>query len=318
MSAHNRRAEHLHRTILRKARTMQLTCNTPGFLWDEFCATAAYLTTLTATTANLGKTPFKLWFGCKPSLSNLCEIGCHAFVLQLPAPSKIYAHSKPYTLIGYSPHSKAYHLWDPISSRVITSFHVTLTKHLDSQPSSLHPGTVLGTNGTTQPPSWDTPGPNPAMNTCPPSSNPLPYPPDYLDSLSPHLQQNDTSNTTSRNTINLSRNTITTSRNNVETPRNTIETSRSTTVDSSMNNVPATRNNATKSNTTIENNDNKNQNTITTSSNTVTNNDAAANNNNTAQASNETHHPLTVTIPPALPFVTLHTLQPSMKPIMPS
>jgi len=61
-SAHNGRAECLHRTLLRKACAMRLTCNAPTFLWDEFCATAAYLMTLTATTANNGKTPYKLWF----------------------------------------------------------------------------------------------------------------------------------------------------------------------------------------------------------------------------------------------------------------
>jgi hypothetical protein len=64
MSAHNGRAECLHRTILRKAQTMQIACNAPGFLWDEFCSTAAYLTTLTVANANLGWTPYELWFGC--------------------------------------------------------------------------------------------------------------------------------------------------------------------------------------------------------------------------------------------------------------
>src|SRR6266571_5157681 len=65
-SAHNGRAERLHRTLLGKARAMRMACNAPAFLWDEFCATAAYLTTLTAATANNGKTPYELWFGRKP------------------------------------------------------------------------------------------------------------------------------------------------------------------------------------------------------------------------------------------------------------
>jgi len=57
-SAQNGRAERLHRTLLGKARAMRLACNAPAFLWDKFCATAAYLTTLTAATANNGKTPY--------------------------------------------------------------------------------------------------------------------------------------------------------------------------------------------------------------------------------------------------------------------
>jgi transposase InsO family protein len=115
-SAQNGRAERLHRTLANKARTMRLSCNAPAFLWDDFFATATYLTTLTAATANNGRTPYELWFGRPPSLSHLREIGCHAFSLQMPAPSKIYACSTPCVLIGYAPHSKAYRLWEPSSS----------------------------------------------------------------------------------------------------------------------------------------------------------------------------------------------------------
>src|SRR6266702_2634554 len=157
MLAHNGRAECLHRTLLRKACTMRLTCNAPAFLLDEFCSTAAYLTTLTAATANNGKTPYKLWFSRKPSLSHLKEIGCCAFVLHTPALSKIYQRSAPCILIRYAPHSKAYQLWDPTSSCIFNSFHISFTEHLDLEPSPLFPGTVLGTAPPTSPPSWDCP-----------------------------------------------------------------------------------------------------------------------------------------------------------------
>jgi hypothetical protein len=63
MSAQNSHAKHLHRTLAGKARTMCLAFNTPAFLWDEFFTTAAYLTNLTAATANKGHTPYELWFG---------------------------------------------------------------------------------------------------------------------------------------------------------------------------------------------------------------------------------------------------------------
>ena len=62
--------------IASKACTMRLACNAPESFWDEFFLTAAYLTTLMATVANNGRTPYELWFGQKPSLSHLCEIGC--------------------------------------------------------------------------------------------------------------------------------------------------------------------------------------------------------------------------------------------------
>lgn len=61
-SAHNGRAECLHRTIVSKGRTMRLSCNAPAFLWDEFFTTASYLTNLTAASANNRLTPYQLWF----------------------------------------------------------------------------------------------------------------------------------------------------------------------------------------------------------------------------------------------------------------
>jgi hypothetical protein len=70
-SAHNGHVEHLHRTIMGKARAMQLACNAPSDIWDEFCSTAAYLTNFTASTSNGGKTPHELWFLSVPSLAHL-------------------------------------------------------------------------------------------------------------------------------------------------------------------------------------------------------------------------------------------------------
>ena len=66
---------------------MHLSCNTPAYLWDEFFATASYLTNLTAASANNGRTPYQLWYNRKPSLSHLHEIGCQAFSLQQPSQS---------------------------------------------------------------------------------------------------------------------------------------------------------------------------------------------------------------------------------------
>ena len=60
---------------------MQLSCNAPASLWDEFCLTAAYLSNFTITSANNDKTPFQLWYDRVPSLSHLWEIGCHASTL---------------------------------------------------------------------------------------------------------------------------------------------------------------------------------------------------------------------------------------------
>jgi hypothetical protein len=79
--AQNGHAEHDHRTIFGKACAMCLTCNAPPSFWDKFCTTAAYLTNFTPTPALNHKTAYEAWFGCRPSISHLCKIGCHAFAL---------------------------------------------------------------------------------------------------------------------------------------------------------------------------------------------------------------------------------------------
>jgi hypothetical protein len=170
-SAQNGRAERLHRTLLDKARSMRLSCGAPPSLWDEFCATAAYLTNLTGSAPLRGKTPFELWFGRPPSLSHLREIGCRAFALIPGHHPKILARSLPCRLIGYAPHSKAYRLWDPATHRILNSFHVSFIEHLDESPSPLLPGTVVGRSTADAPPSWDTP--SYANNR---ESSPLPSP----------------------------------------------------------------------------------------------------------------------------------------------
>jgi Reverse transcriptase (RNA-dependent DNA polymerase) len=100
-----------------------------------------------------------MWFGRVPLLSHLREIGCHAFALTQTNNPKIYRRSKPCTLIGYAPHSKAYRLWDNTSNTVFNSFHVTFIEHLDSLPHDLLPGTTLLLEPDA-PPSWEVPSPD--------------------------------------------------------------------------------------------------------------------------------------------------------------
>ena len=154
-SAHNGCAERLHQTLLNKARTMCLVCNTPASLWDEFYATAVYLTNLTASSSLDGKTPFKFWFGHSPSLSHLREIGCKVFALIMTHNPKLLQWSVPCVLISYAPHAKAHRLWNLASGRVCNSFHVTFVEHLDTMLADLLPSRVLNIDDHSIPPSWE-------------------------------------------------------------------------------------------------------------------------------------------------------------------
>ena len=140
-SAQNGRVERLHRTLMNKARAMRLSCNAPLHMWDEFILTASYLSTLTASKAANGRTPYELWFGRRPSLTHLCEIGSRAYVFTTGTNPKIAARSIEFTLIGYASNAKAYRCWHRESGRIIDSFHVTFVEHLNDQPRSFQPST---------------------------------------------------------------------------------------------------------------------------------------------------------------------------------
>ena len=157
-SAQNGHAERLHRTLLNKARTMCLACNAPPNLWDEFCATAAYLTNFTASTSINGRTPYELWHSQPPSLSHLREIGCRAYALIPTNNPKLFQQSTPCVLIGYAPHAKAYRLWDTSNRRIFNSFHVSFLEHLDTLPVPLLPGKSSASDPST-PPTWNTSSP---------------------------------------------------------------------------------------------------------------------------------------------------------------
>jgi transposase InsO family protein len=139
-SAQNGRVERLHRTLMNKARAMRLSCNAPLHMWDEFIMTASYLSTLTASTAAGGRTPYELWFGSPPSISHLREIGSRAFVLTSAANPKIAARSVECVLIGYASNSKAYRCWHRESGRLIDSYHVSFIEHLNDQPRASRQG----------------------------------------------------------------------------------------------------------------------------------------------------------------------------------
>ena len=193
----------------------------------------AYLTNLTPSSSLQGHIPFELWYSRKPLLSHLHEIGCCTFVLIPTVTPKTYAQSCPCVFIRYSPHLKAYWLWDHALGHVFDLFHVLFIKHLDEVPTDLLPGMMI-TLTPDSPPSWDTasmpPAPNhPAPPLCTPTYPPIiPLPP----SESP--QDNCTDNRTTNNTI---INTITTIQNDSNPPP-MIPPSHLPTISSSNNTIP--------------------------------------------------------------------------------
>ena len=221
-SAHNGRAERLHRTLNEKSRTMRIACNAPQNMWDEFSATAAVLTNFTPSSALNGRTPYEYWFRRVPSLSHLREIGCRAYALIHANNPKLNPRSIPCIMIGYGTRSKTYRLWDPASNKIFDSYHVSFIEHLDTEPSPLYPNMTLGSATADLPGSWINPlqpSPPPLRPSSPsvPPSSPIPHRPILsapynapslpLPPHSPHATRLSTRSTPTTNTLNPDDNT---------------------------------------------------------------------------------------------------------------
>ena len=90
------------------------------------------------------RTPFEAFYGHKPDLSHLREIGARAFVLHnVPHNGKIGPRSFECILIGYAGNSKAYCCYHRATHKVIESFHVRFIESEDELPRPLLPGVVI-------------------------------------------------------------------------------------------------------------------------------------------------------------------------------
>ena len=84
-----------------------------------------------------------MWYGEKPDLSHLKELGCHAWVLKQTENPKIYSRSIECVLVGYSASSKAYRCLDRSTRNILVSRDVSFAESLDSLERLLNPGLVI-------------------------------------------------------------------------------------------------------------------------------------------------------------------------------
>ena len=100
---------------------------------------------LTVSNSLGGQTLHELGFGSCPSVSHLCKIGCHMYILISGNNPKITARSLECILIGYTPHVKVYQCSERGSQQIVDSHHVSFVEHLAAQPRTLHPGVSVDT-----------------------------------------------------------------------------------------------------------------------------------------------------------------------------
>lgn len=111
--------ERQNRTVLDSARAMLYARDLPIFLWAEAANTAVYMKYRTASATLNGMTPYEIWFGIKPSLSNLKIFGSECYVhVPKEQRTKWDAKSIKCMMVGYSEGNKAYRVYDPLKHRL--------------------------------------------------------------------------------------------------------------------------------------------------------------------------------------------------------
>lgn len=107
----NGAAERLNRTLMDKVRPMLVAADLPRYLWADAVATASYVRNRSPVSGR-DKTPFELFFGIKPDVSNLRTFGVRAYALVPKAlRNKLEPTSEPGRFIGYPAGTKGYKIF---------------------------------------------------------------------------------------------------------------------------------------------------------------------------------------------------------------
>nr|GEU80705.1 retrovirus-related Pol polyprotein from transposon TNT 1-94 [Tanacetum cinerariifolium] len=126
----NSAAERKNRAIVEMARSMMNAKGVPKTFWAEAVATSVYLLIISPTKAVYNRTPYKAWKGNKPKVSHLCVFGCIAnALLNSNSRLKLDEKSVKCIVVGYSPQSKAYKLYDPLNGKVLISRDVVFNEN---------------------------------------------------------------------------------------------------------------------------------------------------------------------------------------------
>lgn len=105
----NGTAERRNRTLMDTARCLVIQSGLPAYLWAEAVNTANFIRNRCRTRKLQGKTPYELWFGNAPNVSNLKRFGCEVFIMERsPGRSKLQPRSRRGVFVGYSTETKGY------------------------------------------------------------------------------------------------------------------------------------------------------------------------------------------------------------------
>ena len=121
-------SERYNRTIMEGVRSMIYHANLPLSFWAEAANTMVYLRNRSPTAALQNVTPYELWHGEKPDVSNLRVFGCVCFV-NIPKAKKLERQSFKGVFVGYPEGTKGYKIYNVSSESFVRSRDVEFYEH---------------------------------------------------------------------------------------------------------------------------------------------------------------------------------------------
>jgi len=119
-------AERLNRTLLDKAISMLKQAKLPKSYWAYAVKHACLLKNVSPTVSVKGRTPFEIWNGRRPNLSNLRVFGCRAFVhVPRERRDKLDSKSVECVFVGIAENRKGFVCINPRRNTVVVSRDVS-------------------------------------------------------------------------------------------------------------------------------------------------------------------------------------------------
>ena len=118
-------AERRWQTVGDLARCLLKQANLPNSFWVRAVDVAFYLTNrCLSCSLPPNKTPFQLFYGCEPDLSNLKVFGCSAFQFFEVGVKKLDSKAVKEIFVGYGCTHDSYYVYNPITGKISHSRNV--------------------------------------------------------------------------------------------------------------------------------------------------------------------------------------------------
>lgn len=163
----NGHAERLNRTLIEATRSTLHSSKLDFQFWGEVLTAAAYTYNLSSHSSINNKSPHECLFGFTPSLNQLRALGSKCtYLLEAVHPSKFAPSGTSGILVGYTPYSKAYRVWDPIDRKIVTSGNVSFDEDAVVTIGNTAPSTAESAPNSTSTVSYDSPPTNSYISTA--------------------------------------------------------------------------------------------------------------------------------------------------------